>query len=228
MHLKKAKDTAVDGLTRIGTLVPRQAVRAADSALNYVEVGRWLKTEGFISAGRLSNRYDVFRVIADEIVGERVLYLEFGVFKGASMRRWSSLLRNPGSQLHGFDKFVGLPERWQGEMEAYSASGVIPKFDDPRVELHVGWFSETLPDFALPDHEQLVINIDADLYSSTKYVLESLRDSIVVGSFLYFDEFQFREHELKAFEEHLRESGYNYRLVACSVGLRGVAFQRVG
>ncbi len=226
MKRARAKNAAADALTRIGSLTSRNAVRAADSALNYVEVGRWMKAKGFVPECRLNTRHEVFDAIGREILGERVLYLEFGVFKGASMRKWSALLNNPASQLHGFDKFVGLPELWQGEMMAYSAGGIVPAFDDSRVVVHTGWFSETLPCFTLPEHDRLVINIDADLYSSTKYVLEALVNSITVGAFLYFDEFQFRDHELKAFEEHLAETRYQYRLVACSVGLRGVAFQR--
>ncbi len=221
------RDAVADVLTRIGAHTPRRVVRGADTALNYLEVGRWLRSRGHHVPSRVGTRHMVFDIIASEICDLRVLYLEFGVYEGVSMRHWSSLLRNPESELHGFDKFIGLPEMWQGELGAYSARGLLPTFKDPRVHLHLGWFSETLPDYMLPDHERLVINIDADLYSSTKFVLEHLARAISVGTYVYFDEFQFREHEMKAFEEHLRSTGYVYRLLACSKALRGVAFQRV-
>lgn len=89
-----------------------------------------------------------------------------------------------------------------------------------------GWFSETLPQYVLPAHEQPVVNFDADLYSSTRTVLEFLKPHISVGTFLYFDEFQAREHEPKAFDEFLLETGWTFRVVAASRGLTNVLFQR--
>jgi len=44
---------------------------------------------------------------------KKVLYMEFGVAYGASIRYWSRELKNPTSVFHGFDSFEGLPEtRW--------------------------------------------------------------------------------------------------------------------
>jgi hypothetical protein len=223
----RPKDRVAAALTRLGSVTPQRVVRAVDSALNYVAVGRWMHERGFAVGRPTPTRYGVFDAVAERIGGARVVYLEFGVLHGDSMRKWSSLLTNPSSELHGFDKFEGLPELWQGEVRAYSAQGVIPSFNDPRVRIHVGWFDETLPKFEIPEHDRLIINIDADLYSSTTFVLTHLGHHIVVGDILYFDEFQFREHELKAFDEHLSATGYRYELVAHSIGLRGVAFERV-
>jgi hypothetical protein len=90
------------------------------------------------------------------------------------MRIWSSLLRNPTSNLHGFDSFEGLPESWDLSLEKghFAMDGSVPVIDDSRVSFVKGWFSETLPQYVLPPHEQLFVNFDADRYSSTKTVLD--------------------------------------------------------
>jgi len=65
---------------------------------------------GFVFPGRVRDRNDVFVSIARRVADKKVLYLEFGVAAGETIRWWSSALKNPGSKLHGFDSFEGLPE----------------------------------------------------------------------------------------------------------------------
>ena len=43
--------------------------------------------------------------------------------------------------------------------------------------------------------------MDADLYSSTIYVLNYLRPQIKPGTLIYFDEMNHVDHELRAFDE---------------------------
>ncbi len=90
-----------------------------------------------------------------------------------------------------------------------------------------GWFQEVLPSYSLPEHDRLIVNLDADLYSSTKYVLDFLRPSLAVGTFLYFDEFSDRHHELKAFDEFLSTTEMRFRCCGASRTLTHVAFQRI-
>ncbi len=105
-------------------------------------------------------------------------------------------------------------------------NGAVPVIDDHRVSFFKGWYSDTLPQYVLPPKEQLFVNFDADLYSSTKTVLDFLTPHIAVGTYLYFDEFPAREHEAKAFDEFLSETGWTFRVVAASRGLTNVLFQR--
>src|SRR5207253_5177028 len=122
------------------------------------------------------------------------------------------LLKNSGSHLHGFGSFEGLPEPWQPGKErgAFSTGGQIPSIDDPRVKFFKGWFNETLKTYSPPPHEEFVINIDAELYNSTTEVLAWAECLLKPGSYLYFDEFSDRRHELKAFDEFLRRSSKRF------------------
>jgi len=226
--VNKILESAKEVLTRVGAVCSLPALLKLNSLLNYVWVGHWMKSSGFRILRRVDSREQVFGVAADEIRDHEVLYLEFGVYRGQSMRIWSSLLRNSRSNLHGFDSFEGLPESWDlsAEKGHFAMQGAVPLIDDPRVSFFKGWFTETLPRYVLPTHEQLVVNFDADLYSSTKTVLDFLKPHISPGTYLYFDEFQAREHESKAFKEFLLGTGWTFRVVAASRGLTHVLFQR--
>jgi hypothetical protein len=76
-----------------------------------------------------------------------------------------------------------------------------------------------------PPHDVLIINLDADLYSSTAYVLFQLRELIVSGTYIYFDEFNHRLHELQAFDEFIRETGIKFSLVGAGKTLEFIAFR---
>jgi hypothetical protein len=221
-------EAAKEVLTRVGAACSLPTLLRLNSMLNYVWVGYWMKSSGFRILRRVDSREQVFGVAAEKIRDREVLYLEFGVYRGRSMRMWSSLLRNPRSNLHGFDSFEGLPESWDlsAEKGHFAMQGAIPLIDDLRVSFFKGWFNETLPRYVLPKHEQLFVNCDADLYSSTKTILDFLKPHISPGTYLYFDEFQAREHESKAFNEFLSETGWTFRVVAASRGLTHVLFQR--
>ena len=170
----------------------------------------------------------MFGVVANRIKDRRVLYLEFGVFEGASMRFWSAHLNHSEAQLHGFDSFEGLPESggfWnKGE---FDVDGQIPQIDDERVQFHKGWFDQVLPQFKVPDHDVLVINIDADLYSSTIFVLQQLQDYIKPGSFIFFDDLPALEHEARAIHEFLEQTGMKWRGVSAHVSLGHAFFECV-
>jgi Macrocin-O-methyltransferase (TylF) len=215
-------------LTKIGACCSPFDIHNLNAAVNYLGVGCWLKANGFHSSPRYATRELLYSAIATRIAHERVLYLEFGVYQGDSMRSWSRLLANPQSLLHGFDSFEGLPEAWDIERPkgTFSMDGRLPEFEDARIQLHRGWFEQTLPLFAIPDHERLVVNMDADLYSSTKFVLNMLRQRIARGTIIIFDEFCDRQHELRAFHEFLHETEMTFRFIGATQNLEQVGFER--
>lgn len=223
--MQRAVKTA---LTRLGERCSPQTIHRLNAVVNYLEVGRWMRAHGFATSPRVDTREEIFELIARDVADEEVLYLEFGVYEGASMRVWSRLLRNERSQLHGFDSFEGLPEEWSLEEGRghFSTGGEPPELDDPRVRFFKGWFEDTLPAYEPPPHERLVVNVDADLYASAALVLATVEGLLVPGSYLYFDELNDRVHELRAFDEFLARTGMRFSTVAASHELSHVAFRR--
>ena len=218
-------------LTRlVGARLSRPQLYRLQAVVNHLKLGRWMADHGFHCDRPLPDRWQVFDTVIERVRDKRVLYLEFGVFKGRTTRYWSKRLRHPGARLDGFDSFEGLPEEWAGHPsgEIFNAGGSIPIIDDPRVRFFEGWFDQTLPGYVLPEHETLVLIMDADLYSSTSCVLHHLRPSIGPGTFIYFDELNHVEHEPRAFDEFMQQAALEFELVAADRTLTYAFFECAG
>ncbi len=218
-------------LTACGAQISAGTLHRLQMVVNYLRLGRWMKANGFRTKRRVANRAAVFAAVADRVRDRPVLYLEFGVYRGASMRYWSGALRHPESRLHGFDSFEGLPEDFDVDgpyvKGTFDLQGASPRIDDPRVRFFKGRFAEVLPSYRLPAHEVLVIVLDADLYTSTRYVLRQLQPQITPGAFLFLGDLSRPEHEPRAFREFMAESGLRFRVVAASYSLNAAFFECV-
>jgi hypothetical protein len=179
------------------------------------------------------------------------LICEFGVATGKSINYLAKRLRN--KTIFGFDSFQGLPETWRANYAAGTFKTALPVRRkrgvavelllgsaehatsrlEPNIELVVGLFEDTLAPF-LEQHAgpALLLHLDADLYSSTKTVLELMRPRIGAGCILIFDEFfnypGWLEGEYKAFNEFIAASGlafeylgYNNLGTQLAVKIRG-------
>lgn len=219
------------GLTRAGAHVPDVALHQLQMVVNYMKLGRWAATHDFMPP-RVRDRDAVFEAVAERVRDRDVLYMEFGVWEGKSMRFWSNALKNPKSKLHGFDSFEGLPEDFDVKgpytKGSFDVGGRIPKIDDPRVKFIKGWFEDTLPKYQVPSHETLVICLDADLYSATIFVLRQLKDHIKPGTFIYFDDMSRPDHEPRAFDEFVAETGRRFRPVVADMPLNRMFFECIG
>jgi O-methyltransferase len=146
-----------------------------------------------------------------------IAYLEFGVYAGESMRKWTTLSKERQSRFYGFDSFEGLPENWNKDRGRgfFDAGGNAPKIWDERVSFVKGWFHETVPTFVKDFNVQgrLIVHFDADLYSSTLLPLLYLDRFMTKGTMLIFDEFYDRDHEFKAFMDYQRIARRSIRLV---------------
>jgi len=164
------------------------------------------------------DRTEMYQFVQASVIGDGPIdFVEFGVFRGDSIREWSVLNQRPESRFYGFDSFEGLPEAWrEGQGKGhFDIHGEMPTIADGRVELIKGWFDETIPDFvsSFTPKNRLLLHLDADLYSSTLVPLAYLARYLQAGSLLIFDEFYDRNHEFKAFQDFLKISKHRYRLV---------------
>jgi len=151
------------------------------------------------------------------------LFLEFGVEKGASANFIARLIGagNQPAVLHAFDSFEGLPESWDGTFETrgkFTVGGKIPRLL-ANIEVHKGWFEDTLPGFRADNAGSRIslLHIDCDLYSSTRTVLDQLGGLLLPGSIVVFDEYLnyhgWQNHEFKAWQEFVQANQvkYSYR-----------------
>ena len=215
-------------LLSLGPRLSTRMIGRIENLSNWIAVSRWLRRRRLAPRHWVVQREELFDLVGRELASAPTLYLEFGVSTGESMRYWSRLLRHPDARLHGFDTFEGLPEAWtwtKGKGE-FSAGGEPPKIADPRVAFYKGMFQETLPTYSPPPLQQTAINFDADLYSSTIAALRGVRRLLRPGTWLYFDEFRDRHHELKAFDEFLDETGLQVSLVGADHTLTHVLFRQ--
>ena len=160
------------------------------------------------------NRYKLYQFLLEqENLKNRIIdYLEFGVYRGASLKWWVDNNKNPESRFFGFDTFHGLPESWGSNPRGtYSAHGRLPQIQDNRCYYEAGFFKDTLYKFlekyALD--RKMIVHLDADLYSSTLYVLTAINFKLKKGDIIIFDEFTDVIHEFRAFYEF--KLAYNFR-----------------
>jgi hypothetical protein len=216
-------------LSRLGEHLSQNQIHALKATVKYLDMGSRMRPFGYRLAPRSATREELFDLVGREVGDRKVLYLEFGVYVGVSMRYWSQILRHPETKLHGFDSFEGLPEHWN-ETRAkghFSTNGVVPDVDDERVKFITGWFEETLPGYQPPEHDVLVLMIDADLYSSAKCIFDHVGRYIVPGTYVYFDEFSDLEHEFRAFMEFSASSARKFVVRGATHHLLKALFQCV-
>jgi hypothetical protein len=192
------------------------------------------------NAPEKTSEYDFHRTYFSKVLPKVQIdgmWTEFGVYRGRSIKTISTYASKKNAIVYGFDSFEGLPEFWDKDNPkgCYGLAGKIPdgiiddRFPDAdtgmfnsgptrrmlpwpsNVKLVKGLFEDTLDGF-LNEHKDTVayVHIDSDIYSAAKTVLTKLKDRIVVGTVLDFDEIcdypDYRNHEIKAFAEYLLDT----------------------
>ena len=189
-------------------------VRKLDSLVWYVRYHRWLQghpCRAFVKRSEL-REYLVESFFKDAAVD----YFEFGVFQGDTLRWFALQNQHRASRFFGFDTFMGLPEKWEwAEKGTFSTGGAVPVIDDARCRFVKGLFQDSLPAFLrtfAPQHRKLV-HLDADLYSSTLFVLVAMGPLLKPGDILLFDEMGTYLHEFRAFSDFLEVFPVKYELI---------------
>lgn len=166
-----------------------------------------------------ATEYDCrFRLLADALKfrPDAGLVLEFGVWMGESINFLASAMND--ATVYGFDSFAGLPERWRPGFEKGMFATAIPK-TRPNAELIIGSFDDSLPEFLKKVKGNIsFVHVDCDLYISAKTVLSLCESRIVPGTVIVFDEYfnypSWEQHEYKAFQEFVGESGRSFKYLS--------------
>lgn len=200
----------------------------------WARFSRWCSKHPTQGPGNAKTRKDrdwLYRSVIqfEDLNQEPITYLEFGVYRGDSMRSWLGGISHPDSRFVGFDTFTGLPERWRPTEPAghFNANGAIPDIQDPRCKFEVGLFQDTLPVFvARTDLSgRVVVNLDADMYTSTLFVLATLARFLKSGDLIFFDEFSCPLDEFRAFEEFVRSFRVRYEVIGAVYGYTRVCIK---
>lgn len=181
----------------------------------------------------LSEKIPVFYTRQDEIkwlmkkLPVKGLCLEFGVWRGTTINCAAACHKN--RNFYGFDSFDGLPENWNlGDkivtVDEFKMSNMPNVLSN--VHLIKGLFQDTLINWWNENKNDIAyLHIDSDIYSSAKFVLNVLRDGITKNTIVRFDELvdwneftkkdaikyaNWREHEWKAFEEFVKDTGKSF------------------
>lgn len=128
-------------------------------------------------------------------------FLEFGVYKGVSMKMWYSLYEKHKLAIDfiGFDSFKGLPSEeidknsfWKSG--DFNANGLInPELHKDGIRMVVGYYDQSLNEDAvklLGNKKVGLVHMDCDTYSSTKTVWEWLLkyNILAKGALIVYDD----------------------------------------
>lgn len=180
-----------------------------------------------------SRRRELWKYAASLVPDPSLPWAEFGIGEGESFD-WFGLTKPRGNTLLGFDSFAGLPEPWSGHGVGHWRSDVY-RADRRDIKIVAGLFADALgrPDAQAALAPQLgLVHLDADLYSSTKTILERTSDRIGPGTVIVFDEFYayagWTDNEARAFREFVHERGVCFEYLARADGQVAVRILETG
>ena len=125
--------------------------------------------------------------------GQTISFFEFGVFEGRTIKYFSENMKNSSNTFVGFDSFTGMPETYDYpgiSLGHFSLEGAFPNIDDKRVKFVKGYFNQNKNEIKKElnrSSNTKLVHFDADLFSSTLYVLFQLDDH--TPYYGLFDEF---------------------------------------
>jgi O-methyltransferase len=218
-------------LVRLVHCTPNDYLESGDASRNRAE-----DAETMLGTRQLDHMQKcIADVIRDDIPGD---LLEAGVWRGGM-----TILMRGALKIHGdtnrrvwvADSFAGLPEPdkafdsfgWRAADMTATLGEVRDNFArygllDDQVIFLEGFFSETLP--TAPISKLSILRVDADLYESTRDVLESLYPKLSPGGYAVFDDYQNLPDCRRAIDEY--RDKHNISEPITKIDTRAVSWQK--
>ena len=199
--------------------------------VNKANKDKALLINDFYVAGRdHSRRYKLYEKVsaALQLDNKKINYVEFGVASGSSFKWWINCNKNAESHFAGFDTFEGLPESWGGYKKG-EMSFKIPDITDERAEFYKGLFQATFNPFLDKNGSRFnnaltIVHLDADLFSSTIFVLSQVYKYLKKGDLVLFDELSVPNHEFLALKIFTESFGVKLKPIGAVNNFYQVAF----
>jgi hypothetical protein len=174
----------------------------------------------------------------DPALLETGLVLEFGTATSRTLNQFAYWL--PSKTIYGFDSWQGLPEKFNDLPAGHFAQELPVVLTN--CELVQGWFGarptqdqSSIAEFTARDFSNLhkepivLLHLDADLYSSTKTVLNAFAKQIVPGTVILFNEYwnhpTWKKHEFRAWQEYCKMYGVQYEYIGYASDHQEVAIR---
>ncbi len=179
-------------------------------------------TSDITRIGKLMAHFELYKSIIN-LPGH---VIECGVYKGASLIRWTTfreLLESPHSRkIIGFDAFGKFPQqenesdsRFANSFEQNGGDGipvdeldvVLKRKEVGNYELIEGNILETVPAY-VAEHPELrisLLHIDVDVYSPTVAIMNHLYERVVRNGLVVLDDYGTVEGETRAIDEFVKD-----------------------
>ena len=216
-------------------------IRRVARELSTVDTWRYMETKDLEDLKDCVTDYDLYEWVTTTQLDPSLtvgLVLEFGTATGRTLNQFAYWL--PNQIIFGFDSWQGLPEKFN-DLPAGHFAQPLPEVL-PNCRLVQGWFGArpaqdqsgiaefTAREFAKVRKEPIkLLHLDADLYSSTKTVLDVFANQIVPGTVILFNEYwnhpTWKKHEFKAWQEHCKAHGVKYEYIGYASDHQEVAIR---
>lgn len=216
-------------------------IRRVGRELATVDTWRYMEDKDLEDLKDCVTDYDLYEWVTNTQLDPTLamgLVLEFGTATGRTLNQFAYWL--PNQIIFGFDSWQGLPEKFN-DLPAGHFAQPLPEVL-PNCRLVQGWFGArpaqdqsgiaefTAREFAKVRKEPIaLLHLDADLYSSTKTVLDVFAKQIVPGTVILFNEYwnhpTWKKHEFRAWQEHCKAHGVKYEYIGYASDHQEVAIR---
>jgi O-methyltransferase len=177
--------------------------------------------DNYHNASKFYHIYKIWNNInLDDIDGD---YIEFGIFKGKSLlhsvKTYNKMQTKKKIKFFGLDSFEGFPVEnhsfYKEDNFSVDFNKVQKTFNKyENVEIHKGFFKQTLEKDKFTNKQFSFVFIDCDIYESVIDVFEYVDNKITKGGFLMMDDFTSIDKNgnsiHKAFNSKLNKDEYVY------------------